>query len=131
MKINVNGRYMPCGLVQDGDRMSIVLIGEANIRDVYNAFTPSAMPNVTIVDDDGTTVVAVYENRRITGVHWGETQTQVDLQVDPLTETEATRLTARMDEQEAGAAVDEGAIEELAEIIADLSARVTALEGGN
>lgn len=131
MKINVNGRYMPCGLVQDGDRMSIVLIGEANIRDVYNAFTPSAMPNVTIVDDDGTTVVAVYENHRITGVHWGETQTQVDLQVDPLTETEATRLTARMDEQEAGAAVDEGAIEELAEIIADLSASVTALEGGN
>lgn len=130
MKINVNGRYMPCGLVRDGDRMSVVLIGEANIRDVYNAFSPDAMPNVTLLDDNDA-VIAVYENHRITGVHWGEAQTQVDLQVDPLEETEATRLTARMDEQEAGTAVDEEAIEELAGIIADLSARVTALEGGN
>lgn len=129
MQIQINGRNLPCSIVRSGDRMSIAVMGETSVREIYNAFLPETMPDVTILNDEGG-VEAVYINHRITSVHWSDANVQVDLQVDPLERTEARTLSARMDEQEAGSAVDEGAIEELAGLMAELSERVSTLEGG-
>lgn len=129
MKIYLNGRYIQCGLVTSGDRMSIVMTGETTIREIYEGFMPESMPEVTILEDDGS-VYGVYMNQRVTGVHWNSDKVQIDLQVDPLDDTSAQVINARIDAQEESTGISDGAIEELAALVADLDARVTALEGG-
>lgn len=129
MKIYIGGRYIGCSLVTDGDRMSIVMMGETTIKEIYDSFMPESMPEITILEDGGE-VYGVYMNRRVTGIHWNSDKVQVDLQVDPLDETSAQVINARIDAQEESTGISDGAIEELAAIVAELDARVTALEGG-
>lgn len=130
MKIHVNGRNIQCGITKDGDKLGLVLLGETSVAEIYNAFLPATMPEITILDDAGS-VISVYANHRILGAHWGQDRVQIDLQVEPLEATEAEEIRARIDAQEANTAGDEDAIAELAAIIADLEERVETLEGGN
>ena len=123
MYVHFGGRNVSCGFSWDGEKLSLGLLGEVTIAEVYNAFSPENMHEISIYNDDNT-VNSIFSNQRVIGIYWSSDHVQIDCQVDPLQVTEATRIREE-------AEVSDGAIAELAEMIADLEARVEALEGGN
>ena len=127
MKIRIGEQEVEVAVVKDGQTLCLGLYGQTDIVEVYSAFQPNAMPEITIYDDEGHTN-AIYANHKVTQVAWNENNIQVNLLVDPLEVSEATRIREEMGEQEESAAVSDDAIAELAELLAGLEERVTALE---
>lgn len=127
MKVKIDDQLVSCGLVMDGDNLNIGLIGISDLGSVYQNFTPSSMPQVMVYDDNDE-LIAIYANRKVTGVYWSNDNIQVSMQVDPVEISELDRVMEALNEQSENSTVNEDAIAELAEIIADMDSRIEVME---
>lgn len=127
MKVKIDDQLVNCGLVMDGENLNIGLIGISDLGSVYQNFTPASMPQVMVYDDNDE-LIAIYANRKVTGVYWSKDNIQVSMQVDPVEISELDRVMEALNEQSENSTVNEDAIAELAEIIADIDSRIEVME---
>lgn len=127
MKIKINGQFYETGVVRNGNNLSLGIVGVEDIAAVYASFAPNLMPEIVLYDDKHVTS-AIYANHRVTGVAWNPDNVQVNLVVDPLEVSEATRINDAIAEQNENANISDNAIADLAELVASLEERISALE---
>lgn len=122
LTVNVNGTpldgFVDIIVATDGSMIISMAKNDRSLDDIVGLFGDGAKIEVL----SGETVTSTYYNKSIDSITLVGDEIRVHLAVNELQDSAVTELTDRAD-------TSDGAIEDLAAMIADLEARVTALEG--
>ncbi len=122
LTVKVNGKALDgfIDVIVGSDTSMIISVAKdgRTLDDIVGLFGDGA--KIEVLSDD--TVTATYFNKAVDSIKLVGDEIRIHIAVNELQDSEVTELTDRAD-------TSDGAIEDLAAMIADLEARVTALEG--
>lgn len=122
LTVKVNGKALDgfIDVIVGSDTSMIISVAKdgRTLDDIVGLFGDGA--KIEVLSDD--TVTATYFNKAVDSIKLVGDEIRIHIAVNELQDSEVTELTDRAD-------TSDGAIEDLAAMITDLEARVTALEG--
>lgn len=121
LNLKVNGTalegFIDAVIASDGSMIISVTKGERSLDDIVGIFTDGA--KIEVLSDD--TVTATYYNKTVDSIKLVGSEVRIHVAVNELSDTEAEEINGRVD-------TSDGAIEDLAVMVADHEARIAALE---
>lgn len=130
MYIILNEQNVPVNISLVGDRLSLSFSTSEHLVDIFQAFQPDNMPEITIYDETkGNITSAIYASYKVIELHaFEQGYVQVDLQVSPLEISKERELRELIMVQIQETFDNNEVIDEILAMLADHEARLKALE---